>query len=195
MAAHDTLTVGVQVRALFRVIAVLSSCRTVNSVSLNVEVGDERFDSSATQLFAPKIRIRSKLFIFTIGNFAIKFCIRFLFRLLFILNTNHMIASLKKGGSKMKGNAHCFFRDSKQSGRMFQDFRLSIISESNQAFITDESKEEPEELLCIERATMDLLSEDSLEVHGFACVNLEDPMALYECSVFFYPVISQKEAA
>ena len=52
MAAHDTLTVGVQVRALFRVIALLSSCRTVNSVSLNVEVGDERFDSSATHWYS-----------------------------------------------------------------------------------------------------------------------------------------------
>lgn len=95
----------------------------------------------------------------------------------------------------MTGNAHCFFRDPKQNGRIFQNIRLSFVSESEQAFITDEGKEEPEELLCIERAIMDLLSEDSLEIHGFARVNSEDPMALYECSLFFYPVIPQKEAA
>ena len=95
----------------------------------------------------------------------------------------------------MKGNARCFFRNPKHNGRSFQNIRLSFVSENNQAFITDESKEEPEELLCIERAIMDLLAEDSLEVHGFARVNPQDPMALYECSLFFYPVIGQKEAA
>jgi hypothetical protein len=95
----------------------------------------------------------------------------------------------------MKGNAHCFFRSSKQNGRVFKNVRLSFVSENEQAFFSDESQDEPLEVFCVEKATMDVLSEDSLEVHGFARANIEDPSALYECYVFFYPVISKKEAA
>ena len=94
----------------------------------------------------------------------------------------------------MKGNAHCFFQ-SRQNEKVFENIRLSFVSECEQAIFSDESKDEPLEVLCVEKATLEVFSEDSLEVHGFARVNPEDPMALYECSVFFYPVISQKEAA
>jgi len=92
----------------------------------------------------------------------------------------------------MKGSAYCSFRSKPEKAQRFENVNLTFIGSESRAILSRENPDEPEELLCMQEASMDVLSDSSIDLEGFVCVD-EDAETYHKCFVTF--VFTAKEAA
>ena len=95
----------------------------------------------------------------------------------------------------MKGRAHCTFRTAPGRAQRFENVTLTYIGNEQRAILSrDGSKDEPEDLLCLEAVQLDILSAETIDLEGFVCTD-EETQSFHKCFVIFAPVLDEKEAA
>ena len=94
----------------------------------------------------------------------------------------------------MKGNAHCSFQSNPHKSERFENVNLTFLGNEREAILSRDHGEEPEELLCLEEARLDILSDSLLNLEGYVCTD-QETNTFYPCSVIFSPVCVNKEVA
>lgn len=94
----------------------------------------------------------------------------------------------------MKGNTHCTIHTTPQRAERFNDVRLTCIGKEGRVILSRGPEEDPEEILCVESAQIDILSAETIDIEGFVCLN-EEEQTFHKCFVIFAPVPAEKEAA
>lgn len=94
----------------------------------------------------------------------------------------------------MKGTAHCTFHTTPVISRQFENINLTCVGEEGIVILSRGPEEQPEEVLCIEAVQLDILSDFSIDLAGFICLD-EDQKTFHKCSLVFAPVLIEKEAA
>ena len=94
----------------------------------------------------------------------------------------------------MKGNATCTFRTTPEKAQQFDNVTLTCIASEELVILSRGPDDDPKEVLCIESARMDVLSDSSIDLEGFVLLG-EEEQTFYKCFVIFSPVMAEKESA
>ena len=94
----------------------------------------------------------------------------------------------------MKGNAHCSFQSDPHKSERFENVNLTFLGNEREAILSRDHEEEPEELLCLQEASLDILSDSLLNLEGYVCTD-QEMNTFHPCSVAFSPVFETKEVA
>jgi len=94
----------------------------------------------------------------------------------------------------MKGHAHLTFRTTARKTQRFDNVNLTCIGKEGLVILSRGPDDDPEEVLCIESVRMDVLSDFSIDLEGFLCLD-EEEQTFHRVFVIFAPVLPEKEAA
>jgi len=94
----------------------------------------------------------------------------------------------------MKGHAHLTFRTTPRKAQRFDNVNLTCIGKEGLVILSRGPDDDPEEVLCIESARMDVLSDSSIDLEGFVLLD-EKEQTFHKCFVIFAPFLTEKEAA
>lgn len=95
----------------------------------------------------------------------------------------------------MTGNAKCSFQSESKQDQHYENVVLTFVSEDRVAILAKPGRNEPEDLLTLECAHIDILSSSPLELEGFTTLE-EHNEAFVKCCVEFFPYLkSEQEAA
>ena len=95
----------------------------------------------------------------------------------------------------MTGNAKCSFQSESKQDQHYENVVLTFVSEDRVAILAKPGRNEPEDVLTLECAHINILSSSHLELEGFT--NLEEQDETFvRCLIEFFPNInSEQEAA
>ncbi len=95
----------------------------------------------------------------------------------------------------MKGKASCILQTVPPEARIFKRCKLTFIGDTGHAILATVNDENPRELLFLECARMNVLSDELVELEGFTRTNV-DAGPYTRCSVVFWPAdFKKKEVA
>ena len=94
----------------------------------------------------------------------------------------------------MRGYAHCIFLTNPRTTRRFENVKLTYIGGEAHAILSrDNGEDEPEELLVIEAAQLDILSDYTFDLEGFVCTD-QDGQTYHKCILYFAHGVSNRES-